>query len=176
MPMTSRINKSTAVGAIAACAVIGATSPVWADSGSGGASTSSDTGQTTTSTQDNAVISALRAEIAKLQAQLKSEDLALRDATHAAAKEARALESARAEIAKLESAANSADTTPAPAVVVPAGVPAVDHHRDPAAVPGFAGHRCHHGDPGRADFGPVAGYDGHHSYGANYNRGSWRGR
>jgi hypothetical protein len=175
LSMSSRINKSTAVGALAACAVVGATSPVWADSGSSG---TPDAPNQATSAQQQAVISALRAEVDKLQAQLKADAAALRDATQAASREARALEAAKAEIARLKAA--SADVTPDSRTST-LTVPADDNHFDPAAR-GFANHRCHHGKAGdnddhgdlrgSADFRHHGDFGDHHAH----HDGGWRDR
>ena len=163
MSSSSRINKSTAVGALAACAVVGATSPVWADSGpnSSQARTRAVTAHHGQLSDDAQVISALRAEIAKLQAELKAEGAALHDATQAASTEAKALRAAKAEIARLKSATDTAVT---PGNVM---VSAVDNKAHRAAARGFAGHRCdHHGRIG--DRGDVRAHDyrfddhGHH--------------
>ncbi|HEX3898911.1 MAG TPA: hypothetical protein VHW74_07035 [Mycobacteriales bacterium] len=148
MSISSRINKTTAVGAIAACAVIGATSPVWADNGPSGSSDTSDatTQAATTTAQDDAIIATLRAELAKLQSRLSAEDIALHDATQAAAQESQALAAARADAVhwKAVAAAESGSATPASVPAVDTTVPPAAHGFDPADFK----HDCHHGEHG----------------------------
>jgi hypothetical protein len=176
LAMSSRINKSSAVGALAACAVVGATSPVWADSGSSG---TPEAPNQATSAQQQAVIAALRAEVDKLRALLKADSAALRDATQAASKEAKALDAAKAQIARLR--ANSANVTPDRRATTMT-VPADDKHFDPAAVRGFAKHRCHHGDDGdnddHGDFRGNADFRDHGDFGDHHTHhdGGWRDR
>jgi hypothetical protein len=145
---SSRIHKSTAIGALAACAVIGATSPVWADTGSSGSSgtASANPGQAV-SPQDAATISALQAEVSKLQAQVRADDHALSAATKAESLESKA-------------------TAPATTNVAPPAVPAKP---DDAGMNGR--HNCGHGDHG--DFrGRGPGDD--QAFGADWHGGPGR--
>jgi hypothetical protein len=172
---SSRINKSTAVGALAACAVIGATSPVWADSGSSG---SSDPGQAA-SEPDAAVISALRAEVVKLEAQLQADNAALRDATRSASQEAKALAAAKADVARLKAAVATATAPSANVKTVTVAVPAVNNNgADPRDDKGLAGrHDCHHhGDFGDRGDPRDHGDSGDNSHGDHAFNGGWRGR
>jgi hypothetical protein len=115
-----RINKTTTVGAVAACAVIGATSPVWADSGS-------TSGPDATTAQQAAAMSAIKAEVAKLKGELRADEAALHAATKAARAESKALTKARAEAAHWKSVA---ENTKAKVRTVTVAVPA----SDPAAL------------------------------------------
>ena len=155
MSRSGRINKSTAVGALAACAVIGATSPVWADSGSSG---SSDTGQAT-SAQDTAVIAALRGEVGKLKTQLHMEDIALRAAQDAASQEAKELVTTKAEIAHLK--ANAVDVTTT-AQTVPVRM-------RPDAKQHLGHHDCKHD-------GNVGAHSNFRDHGDHTNDRTWQSR
>ncbi|HVS67622.1 MAG TPA: hypothetical protein VHE56_03655, partial [Mycobacteriales bacterium] len=135
-----RINKTTTVGAVAACAVIGATSPVWADSGSG----TSSNDQTAGAAEQAAVLNALQAEIAKLKDEVKADENALQAATQAAKAEADALAKARAAAAHWKAVAQRKSVR---TVTVPAA--ASTFNRDAGesndSTDATDGHKwCHH--------------------------------
>jgi fructose-specific component phosphotransferase system IIB-like protein len=173
MSISTRINKTTTVGAIAACAVIGATSPVWADDGPSGPSDTTDptTQVATTTAQDDAVVATLRAELTKLQSRLSAEDVALHDATRAAAQESQALAAAQADAAHWKAVAaaeSSSSATPASVPGVDTNVTPTNHGFDPAKL----NHNCHHHD---GDFGDDHGNDHGHGHGHNFSDFSHHG-
>jgi hypothetical protein len=191
--VSMRINKTTTIGAVATCAVIGATSPVWADSGSG------TSAQPTA--QQAAVINALKAEIAKLETQLQSDQTALHTALSAVQAQRHALTKARVEAAHLR--AHHTHTL----TVTPPVAPAPAFNRDQADNQGDQNEsdqldsrdngdtedqfgdnqdeRGYQGDPygGRGDYGnhdnqgenndSQGGYDGGHGDGGG--DGNWNG-
>jgi hypothetical protein len=171
---SSRINKSTAVGALAACAVIGATSPVWADSGS-----NASPDAPAVSPQDSAVLSALQNQIAKLETQVQSEQSALSAATHAVAKESKALAVAQADAAHWKAVAKAAAANVTTVPVTPATAHAA---ADPADNGARVGRHCHHGDGEDGDSqnerGDFNGNDNSrgsdHTFGADWNHGPGR--
>jgi hypothetical protein len=161
MAINLRSNRTMAVGALATCAVIGASSPVWA--GSGSPSAASD--------QPNAAtIANLRSEVAQLtsalqtdQSALVKERAAVASAVHAAheADQFAAREANKAHKAKAAKARAFKDhgtnltravTSTGPADIA---VPMTDSRA--------TGHPCHHGfgDPSHAN-------DGHR------HNGGWR--
>ena len=80
----TRVRKGALIGAVAAVAAIGATSPVWAGTGSSSAPAAGHT------SADSATITALQAKIAALRSTLRADEIALQKATRADIKADRA--------------------------------------------------------------------------------------
>lgn len=151
-----RINKTTTVGAVAACAVIGATSPVWADSGSNSTTELSPA-------QQAAVINTLRAEIAKLKAETKADESALHAASKAARSQERALAKARANAAQLKAHPVTRSVT------VPATAASTSSRDDANENDNFGGsHPCDHE---RGHHGDFRGHEGRYGERGDYGRG-----
>jgi phage I-like protein len=138
MATPARARKSAAIAAIAACAAIGATSPVWADSGS--SSSPAPSGDQTTSA-DSATVAALQAQIAQLRTTLASDEAALHRAIRADHASGRAARSAMAAADKWKKKSEHVKTRIVKVdVPVSTGTPTTD--------PAKSG-PCHHGmDPG----------------------------
>lgn len=170
MTFSLRSNRGIAVSAVATCAVIGATTPVWASSGSSHGSDAQTRRALALVKNDAATIAALRAEIDQLKATVAHDRVALSKQRHAVAAATRtarltkhqapalALEKAHAR-AKARAATRSRLSRSTP-VSNPADI----------AVPldPTARRHCLHGsDPG--SFGGTDGgsWDGH-------SGGSWR--
>lgn len=179
MSTSSRRRNGIAISTLAACALIGGTSPVWAGTGGHAASTT-PTAASSASSPDAATIALLRAEVAKLSNQLTTDRLALEHATkaeHAAVRAAHASQNAATRWR------HEAHTRPATrTVVVTKTVPDSSssdsethkhcHHgtSDPAQMSNDWRwhHHCHHGDdPNGRDGQGYEGHseDGHRSFG-----------
>jgi hypothetical protein len=166
----SRRRNGIAIGTLAACAVIGGTSPVWAGV-SGHAASSPEQASNNTTSADAATIAVLRAEVAKLTDDVKADHLALQQATKAEHAAVQAADKSRHLAAHWR---HTAHTRPATrTVVVTKAVPATSdpdthkrcHHGDGDADhaqwsndPRWH-HHCHHGDDPNGYDGH--GYDGH---------------
>jgi hypothetical protein len=147
---------ATTIGALAACAVVGATSPVWATSSSH--STSGSRPATATGSADAATVTMLRTEIAKLRAEVTADHTDLRHAAKADQVLARSATKSRAAAAHWRRVAAA---RPATRTVVVTRAPANDptamtkrcHHRDGVDPANWSAskdprshHHCHHGD------------------------------
>jgi hypothetical protein len=138
-PMRAR--KGALIGAVAACAAIGATSPVWAGTGSS-PSPAPAAGQTTSA--DAATIAALQAQISQLKTTLNTDEVALNKAVQADLAAARATHNAQqtADRWKLKSERTKTRTV---TVDVPGTMNDPTTSTDPATA-----NPCHHNgtDPG----------------------------
>lgn len=161
MALNLRTNRGMAVSALAACAVIGGTSPVWATSGSPNGAKSDAQRAVAAQQRETATIAALRSEVVQLKTALLTEQAAMareqaavkastdaaRAAKREAAHDARAASKARA--AKVRATKRAAASSVSPSSITSA-----------STDPRVSGHRCDHSDP--------AGFHSHDS------RGHWK--
>jgi hypothetical protein len=145
----TRVRKGALIGAVAAVGAIGATSPVWAGTGSSSAPVPA-AGQ---SSADTATITALQAQIAQLRSTLRADEAALHSATRADLKATRAAHAARADAADWKAKSGRTKTrivtVSAPSASNdPAGSNPCEHHGgDPGNWNGH-GRSSGHGDGG----------------------------
>jgi hypothetical protein len=153
-----RARKTALIGAIAACAAIGATSPVWAGTGS---SPSPATVGDQTTTADAATIAAMQAHVAQLKTTLASDEAALAREARADHAAAQAAHVAMADAAKWKTKSERTKTH-----MVTVQAPATS--TDPVNQK-----RCHHGtDPG--DW-MGHGHDGSHGSDSHHFHGRGQG-
>jgi hypothetical protein len=145
----TRVRKGALIGAVAAVAALGATSPVWAGTSS---SPAPAVGQTSA---DSATVTALHAQVAALKSMLRSDEAALQKAAHADFMATRAARSARAGAASWKA---KSERTKTRIVTVSAPVTSNDPVRS---------NPCHHhgGDPGS-----WSGHGDGHGHGGHWNQ------
>jgi zinc transporter 1 len=153
MMTPTRARKGALIGAVAAVAAIGATSPVWAGTGS---SSAPATGKTSA---DSATITALHAQIAALRSTLRADETMLQKATRADFKATRAAHAAQADAAAWKTKSERTTTR-----IVTVSAPVTSN--DPTGS-----NPCHHhgGDP--ASWSGHGNGHGHgHGHGAHWDQ------